>query len=320
LAPVSVTVVVVAWNGASLLDPCLTALAASEDVEFETWVIDNASTDRSANVANSHPLQPRVVRLSDNLGFAGAAAYAVAEVSTPFLVLLNQDTVASPRWLYSLLSGFLTADDVAAVTSHVVLMDGRVNNTGVLVGHDGYGRDRGFGSSGVGVAGPVFGFSGTAVALRVLPCRDAGSFDASFFMYYEDTDLSWRLALLGWRVTYAPLAVVQHHHGASSSIGSSSFAFWNERNRLLMLGKDAPLLLFVREFFRFAAITFLLPLRRVRGVAIPAGHQFRTTLRLRVLVSVVSRLPGLVAARRSVTRMVRRAGTSRAKVARTLDP
>jgi GT2 family glycosyltransferase len=319
LAPVSVTVVVVAWNGATLLGPCLAALDGCTDVEFDTWVIDNASADQTANVANSHSLRPRVVRFERNLGFAGAAAYAVAEVSTPFVVLLNQDTVVSPSWLAALLAGFTSAD-VAAVTSHVELMDGRLNNAGVVVGRDGYGRDRGFGSADVFGAGPVFGFSGTAVALRVLPCRDAGSFDGSFFMYYEDTDLSWRLALSGWGVRYQPTAIVRHHHGASSSIGSSSFAFWNERNRLLMLGKDAPLPLFLREFGRFAAITLLLPVRRTRGASIPSGHQFRTSLRLRVLASVVSRLPALVAARRTVSRLVRRSGISRADVARRLEP
>jgi GT2 family glycosyltransferase len=137
-------------------------------------------------------------------------------------------------------------------------------------------------------------------------------------MYYEDTDLSWRLALAGWRIGYAPTAVVRHHHGASSAIGSASFAYWNERNRLLMLGKNAPISFFVRELVRFAAITFLLPARRLRGAPIPAGQQFRTTLRLRVLGGVISRLPTVVRCRREVTKMAQRAGTSRAKVARQL--
>jgi GT2 family glycosyltransferase len=319
---VSVTVAVVAWNGASLLGPCLTSLAGCTDVDFETWVLDNASSDSTATVASSHPLQPRVVKLDRNVGFAGAAAFAVATVSTPFLVLLNQDTVVDPSWLSSLLAGFQAADDIAAVTSRVLLFDERLNNAGVIVARDGYGKDRGYGSdpSHFSSSAPVFAFSGTAVALRVLPCRDAGSFDASFFMYYEDADLSWRLRLAGWRISYAPLATVRHHHGASSSIGSASFAFWNERNRLLMLGKDAPLTMFVREVARFAAITFLLPVRRIRRVAVPPGHQFRTTLRLRVLAAVFSRLPTVLRARREVSRIARHAGISRASIARHLEP
>jgi GT2 family glycosyltransferase len=318
---VSVTVVVVAWNGASLLGPCLTSLEDCVDVEFDTLVLDNASSDASATVASEHSLKPRVVRLDHNIGFAGAAAFAVATVSTPFVVLLNQDTVVDPFWLSSLLDGFQVADDIAAVTSRVELFDGRLNNAGVIVARDGYGRDRGYGSvTGFTTPDVVFGFSGTAVALRVLACRDAGSFDPTFFMYYEDTDLSWRLAISGWRIGYAPSAVVRHHHGASSSIGSASFAYWNERNRLLMLGKDAPRILFVRELARFMAITFLLPVRRIRGIAIPEGQQFRTSLRFRVLAAVLARLPAIFRARREVSKLARRAGTSRAKIARNLEP
>ncbi len=331
----SVTVVVVAWNGAELLGPCLSSLADSVGVEFETWVLDNASSDSSASVASAHPSRPRVVRLDRNLGFAGAAAHAVATVSTPFLVLLNQDTVVATDWLASLLAAF--TDDVAAVTSKVVLFDGLLNNTGVIIGRDGYGRDRGLNEPDDGrysTAGPVPAFSGTAVALRVSACLAAGSFDPTFFMYYEDTDLSWRLALAGWRVLYAPTAVVRHHHGASSSIGSASFAYWNERNRLLMLGKCSPLSLFSRELARFSVITALLPLRRLRGalslpgspgavprphrVAIPAGHQFRTAVRLRVLAAILSRLPSLLTARRQTSRLARQAGTTRAAIARRL--
>jgi len=155
-----------------------------------------------------------------------------------------------------------------------------------------------------------------AAALRVLAARDVGSFDPSFFLYYEDTDLSWRLQLGGWRVRYAPDAVVRHVHAASTDVSSKSFAFYNERNRLLMLAKCAPLSLAVKEVLRFAAITALLPLRRVRRVDIPSGHQFRTPLRLHVLASFFGLLPSMLRKRRAVSRSVRR---SRAEVARQLS-
>jgi GT2 family glycosyltransferase len=317
------TVVVVAWNGADLLDACLDALAAQQfDDVFITRVIDNASTDASAAVAAGHPIGARVVTLERNVGFAGAADMAVREATTPFVVVLNQDACPQPGWLAALLAP-LTAPDsqrIGAVTSKVVFQrDGRINNTGVIVARDGYGRDRGFGEPDDGRFGEledVFAFSGTAAAIRVLAARDVGSFDPSFFLYYEDTDLSWRLQLADWRVRYAPEAVVTHVHAASSDVSSSAFAFYNERNRLLMLAKCAPLLLAVKEVVRFAAITVLLPVRRLRRVEIPSGHQFRTALRLRVLASYLRLLPSMLAKRRAVTRSARR---SRTEVARELS-
>ena len=244
---------------------------------FVTWVIDNASTDSTAAVVRAHPVGARLIAAGSNLGFAGAAEIAVREATTPFVVVLNQDARPEPGWLAALLAP-LTAPDahrIAAVTSKVIFTaDGRLNNTGVIVGRDGYGRDRGFGQPDDGrFAEPedVFAFSGTAAALRVVAARDVGSFDPSFFLYYEDTDLSWRLQLGGWRVRYAPDAVVRHVHGASTDVSSKAFAFYNERNRLLMLAKCAPRSLAVKEVVRFAGITLMLPIRRLTARRHPEG-------------------------------------------------
>lgn len=316
------TVVVVAWNGADLLGDCLDALAAQEfPPGFATWIVDNSSSDDTVAVAAQHRAAARLVQLDRNVGFAGAAALAVREVTTPFVVLLNQDAVVAPGWLAALLAPLVGASGhgVGATTSKVLLArDGRLNNTGVLVARDGYGRDRGFGEPDDGRYGAledVFAFSGTAAALRVAAARQVGSFDPSFFLYYEDTDLSWRLQLGGWRIVYAPAAVVRHQHGASSDLRSAAFAFYNERNRLLMLVKCAPALVVLREIMRFAAITVLLPGRRAVGVDVPTTHQFRTPVRLRVLASFFARLPSALVARRAVSRFARR---SRAEVASEL--
>ncbi len=316
------TVVVVAWNGADLIRPCLDALAAQAHTgQFETWVIDNASTDGTPAVVAMHPVAPRLITLETNLGFAGAAELAVRDATTPFVVLLNQDARPEPGWLAALMAPLTTLNSrgVGAVTSKVLFADdGRINNTAVVVGPDGYGHDRGFGEPDDGRyadAEDVFAFSGTAAAVRVVAAREVGSFDPSFFLYYEDTDLSWRLQLAGWRIRYEPRAVVRHLHAASSDISSASFAFHNERNRLLMLVKCAPALLAVKEVLRFIAITVLIPGRRIAGVKIPREHQFRTSVRLHVLRSFAQQLPSTLAKRRAMTSVARR---PRAEVARSL--
>ncbi len=313
------TVVIVAWNGADLIGPCLDAVSQQELADgFVTWVIDNASTDSTAAVVRAHSVGARLIAEGSNLGFAGAAEIAVRDATTPFVVVLNQDARPEPGWLAALLAP-LTAPDahrIAAVTSKVIFTaDGRLNNTGVIVARDGYGRDRGFGQPDDGrfaSAEDVFAFSGTAAALRVVAARDVGSFDPSFFLYYEDTDLSWRLQLGGWRVRYAPDAVVRHVHGASTDVSSKAFAFYNERNRLLMLAKCAPRSLAVKEVLRFAGITVVLPIRRVFRVDIPKGHQFRVATRVRALTSFARMLPAVLTKRRAVSRICRR---SRAEVA-----
>jgi GT2 family glycosyltransferase len=93
-------------------------------------------------------------------------------------------------------------------------------------------------------AGPTatdapFGFCGAGALLDVAAVRSCGGMDASLFLYYEDTDLSWRLRLAGWSVEYCPAAHVMHEHGSSSVEGSDLFLHHNERNRLLVLARNA---------------------------------------------------------------------------------
>src|SRR5664279_6505618 len=170
--PPLATVVIVAWNGVDLSDECLDAVAAQELLDsFVITVIDNASSDSTTAHVSRHPVGAELVRLDRNIGFAGAAELAVRTAVTPFVVLLNQDARPSTGWLAALLAPLLAPDSarIAAVTSKVLFVrDGHLNNTGVVVGADGYGRDRGLGEPDdgrFGVAEDVFAFSGTAAAV-----------------------------------------------------------------------------------------------------------------------------------------------------------
>jgi GT2 family glycosyltransferase len=118
-----------------------------------------------------------------------------------------------------------------------------VNNAGSVVRADGYSADRGFGHRDDGSYDDpcdVFAWCGGAVLLRPAYLADVGLFDEGFFLYYEDTDLSWRGQARGWRYRYVPEAIVHHLHAATTVPGSSGFAYYTERNRLLMLTKNAP--------------------------------------------------------------------------------
>ncbi|MDQ3403258.1 MAG: glycosyltransferase family 2 protein, partial [Actinomycetota bacterium] len=138
---------------------------------------------------------------------------------------------------------------------------------------------------------------GGAALLRTAELAAVGGVPASFFCYYEDTDTSWRLRLAGGRVISEPAAKVLHLHGVSTAPGSRAFHLWNERNRLLTLLRCAPARVAAAQVLRFAALTALLPLRR----NVPAEHNFRFGLRLRVVAEVIVRLPATLRQRLRVT-------------------
>jgi GT2 family glycosyltransferase len=338
-----VTVVVVTWQQRDLLLACLSSLAR-QSVAHRVLVVDNASTDGTADLVAAHFPHARILAQNSNLGFAGGVSAAMDVVDTRFVALLNNDAQADPRWLEASLVA-LGQPSVVAVTAKLLLAEGggsgepgspnavtvkaggvsapTINNAGVVLLGSGYGADRGLGSPDderFASAVEVFGFSGGAVVMRTLAVKAAGGFDAGYFMYYEDTDLSWRLRLAGWRILYAPDAVVHHLHAASSDSRSEMFAFHNERNRLLMLLADAPLGFAASRIARFALTTASLTGRRLIGRAVPDDHVFRPDLRLRVLAAVASRLPMTLRKRRRVPHRRRRAEVLREWVGVTDRP
>jgi GT2 family glycosyltransferase len=187
----------------------------------------------------------------------------------------------------------------------------QLNNAGSVVYTDGYGADRGFQAIDRGQyeqAEYVFAFCGAAVCFRTEALRAVGYFDEDFFMYYEDTDLAWRLWAQGWRVRYVPTAVVRHGHSATLGEGNPRRQFHVERNRLLMLTKNARAILAGRQVLSYLLETAWLILKAVAtGQRPPLGLR----LRVRVVGSYLRLLPRMLWRRRE---LARRAGVRRRRL------
>jgi GT2 family glycosyltransferase len=200
------------------------------------------------------------------------------------------------------------SEAVLAVSEGVPLVD-VVNNAGGIVLRDGYGADRGFQEPDTGQYDQpveVFAACGNGMALRTAAGREVGWFDDDFFLYYEDTDLSWRLRARGWAIRYEPTAVLRHLHSASSTEWSPLWMFHVERNRLLMLTKDAS-----RPLALAAVRDYLLTSASLGVRAVRAGLRTRSRpavrphlLRARVLASYLRLLPTMLRRRREVVRPV----------------
>ena len=154
----------------------------------------------------------------------------------------------------------------------------------------------------------MFAWCGGAVLLKRAYLDQVGMFDERLFLYYEDTDLSWRGRLQGWRYVYEPKSVVRHRHAQSSGVGSPTFRFYTERNRLLVLAKNAPAkqalrsgLGEARRFLRGTISAFVMrPLRLQMPERQMSAH------RRRVLASYLRLLPPMLRDRRSAKPVVDR--------------
>jgi N-acetylglucosaminyl-diphospho-decaprenol L-rhamnosyltransferase len=303
-----VSVIVLTYDGRVWLGPCLDALAGQVGAPlFETILVDNASSDGSAAFVRSAYPAVRVIETGANLGFAGGNNAGAREARGGVLVFLNNDTVPAPDWLGRLHGAVAAASGVALATSLLVSMETPpvVDSAG-----DGYLRAGGAYKRGhrrapeaYAESGEVFGACGAAFLIRREVFEALGGFDDSFFMVYEDVDLSYRARLLGHRCWYVADAVVRHAGSATLGRASSAAVFHGQRNLEWTWLKNTPSWLFWRT----------LPAHLVYSIA-GLAYYARTG-------RLVPALRGKLAALRGVPRLwrVRREVQSRAVAAGTID-
>ena len=287
--------VVLNRNGLRHLDICFDALLAQElEGGFEAVLVDNGSSDGSvAHVRERFP-RVRVIESDRNLGFAAGNNLALRELTTPYAVLLNNDTRVRPGWLAALVAAAESEPWVGSVQAKLVFAErpGVLQSTGTLLLSDGSGGDRGSGEPDDGRYGrreEVFAACAAAALYTREALAEVGLLDESFFMYYEDTDLGWRLRLAGWKTLFEPAAVVEHAHAATAAAGSPFMRFHSERNRLLMVLKNAPP--------RFVLGAFTSLGRRAAAAAQPAGPTAQGHSRAAVLLSFLALAPRALARR-----------------------
>ncbi len=249
-----VTVVIVNWNGRHHLAACLPALARQTYGDHEVVVVDNASSDDTVAWLGAEWPAVRVLALAENAGFARGNNLGLAATGSPWVALLNNDTVPDATWLAALVAAAEAGGDrLAAVASRMVFHDRptTINSAGICVDPAGIAWDRLGGAPVAAAARPVevFGASAGACLLRRAALADVAEpvpgarpqvFDETFFMYLEDVDLAWRLRLRGWQAQYAPAALVAHHGSASAGEGSPFKNRLLARNKVWTLVKCYP--------------------------------------------------------------------------------
>lgn len=239
-----VSVIVLNWNGRAHLAHCLPALAAQTFREFETIVVDNASTrdDSVAFVRTGFPWA-RVVALTENRGFSGGNLAGLEVAAGDYVVLLNNDTRPEPDWLERLVACADAQPSAGIVAAHLLSWDGTRTDSagdGCRVTGRGFARHRGMSADSAPESGPCFGACAGAALYRRELIADVGFLDADFFLNFEDTDLAVRARLRGWQAWFCREARVRHRVSASQGAWSRWNTFYGARNHLWVCAKNLP--------------------------------------------------------------------------------
>ncbi len=242
--PSSLTSVVIPnWNGAQHLPTCLKSLRRQTYPQVEVIVADNSSTDGSLELLARDYAWVRVLPLGENRGFAGACNAGMQTARGEFVVLLNNDTEADPRWLEEIVAAFQRHPEAGIVASKMLLFDQRdtFHTAGDFYRVDGTPGNRGVWQKDVGQYEReeyVFSACGGSAAYRKAMLEQVGQLDQDFFFSCEDLDLAWRAQLTGWRCVYTPRAIV--YHKLSATGGGTTASFYDGRNFIYLLAKDYP--------------------------------------------------------------------------------
>jgi hypothetical protein len=243
MAPL-ISVVVVNFSGKKFLDGCLSSLVGQTFRDFEIILVDNGSSDGSADHVRECYPSVILVETGKNLGFAGGTNAGIRVAKGEFIFTMNNDMVADPHLLEEIKKPMQADSCVGMCGSKILFPDGRINSTALCISRSGAGEDRGIGEPDHGqydTAEEIFAPCAGAALYRCAMLVDIGLFDEDFFLYYEDVDLAFRGRLAGWKCMYVPTARIVHIYKGTAGFNSDISVYYGNRNLVWCVVKNFPL-------------------------------------------------------------------------------
>lgn len=241
-----VSILILNWNGASLIEECLESVQKSSYNNIEIIVVDNASTDNSMELLRKYT-NVKVIQNEINLGYAAGNNVGLKHVAGKYIVTLNNDVSVDKSWLTDPIS-YLEADDKVGIVScrqinyyNRDLIDALFPFPHRSLVFAPMGHNKQFVNDLFEQSGYVIGANGASAIYRKKMLDEIGGFDENFYAYHEECDLCMRAFLLQWKCLYLPSAIVYHKMNISFKKIPAKLYFYSERNRFYFLYKYYPL-------------------------------------------------------------------------------
>lgn len=240
-----VTIVIPNYNGLAFMEPCFKALELQICMDFEVLVVDNGSTDGSVEWLKEHDIPS--IFLDANTGFSGAVNRGIKASTTPYVILLNNDTEPDCRYVGEMIKAIERSPRIFSVSSKMIQLHHRelMDDAGDMYSLLGWAYQRGVGRSSAGYnkARRIFSACAGAAIYRRDAFGKIGYFDEMHFAYLEDIDVGYRARIAGYDNIYCPSAVVFHVGSGTSGSKYNSFKVkLAARNSVYLNYKNMPVL------------------------------------------------------------------------------
>lgn len=258
---IDLAIIIVAYNARGLLDECLASLFLhAQGIDFDVFVVDNASRDGSAELMEEKYPQAILIRNPVNLYFTKANNQAIQQSRGRYVLLLNPDTVVQSDAIQQMVKFMDAHPDAAACTPKLLNPDGSLQPSCMKIPTRLYGVCQALLLNNLLPNNPVnrniqyadwdrhdireveVG-GGACLMVRRKAIQAVGLLDEGFKMYYEETDWCWRLRQAGWKIYYLPDARIIHHL-AGTSRGHPHMRRINHQSFLLFYRKHYGIVAF----------------------------------------------------------------------------
>ena len=251
-----VAIIIVSYNTRELLEACVRSLHDSPcDTDHEIVVVDNASTDGSADAVRNQWPDVTVIDVERNVGYASANNLGIRSTHSEFVLLLNSDTVVPPGAVDTLVSRLRELPDVAAIGPSLVDGEGHPElSFGPMIGPFNELLQKGKGvalARGLPILAPWVRasltrasfhdwVSGACLLVRRTDAERVGLLDERFFLYGEDVDFCAALREGGRRIFFTPEVHVVHYRGQSGAGAPEQTRTAYRRSHLAFYDKHHP--------------------------------------------------------------------------------
>ena len=265
--PIDVSIIIVSYNARADLERCLASIAAAPPrVSYEIIVVDNASSDGSAEAAR-RVAGVRVIEAGANLGFARANNVGIRASSGDELLILNGDTIVPAGAIDGLVAELSAHPEAAVVGPRLVDAEGRAElSFGRMLGPLSEWRQKRLVRGNARRDPKISAFvdaitrrphtpdwvSGACLLVRRADAEAVGLFDERYLMYTEDVDFCAAIRARGRLVRFTPEVEVVHLRGRSAAAAPAATREAYRRSRLLFYEKHRPFWApFLRLYLRF---------------------------------------------------------------------
>lgn len=247
-----IAVVVLNWNGKALLAEFLPTLVQNNHPRATIYLADNASTDDSIAFAKEHFPTVKIIKNTENGGYAKGYNDALAQIKEPLLCLINSDVAVTANWLDAILLQFDNEPNTAVIQPKILAYRKQTHfeYAGAAGGFldkyaypfcrgrifDTIAEDKGQ----YNTPEKIFWASGACLFIRKTVFDEVQGFDESYFAHQEEIDLCWRINNKDYDVMYNPQSVIYHLGGATLNSQNPQKTFLNFRNSLFNIVKNAP--------------------------------------------------------------------------------